>query len=117
MKLLWFTIHPWGPNVRSSADFMDTYWASSTFLARLTYWSVTQDILFNSRMTNLPTVSLVGILISNPSGLLFSRVCTEKKLKTSGNSSSRSFQIVRRFFSPLEEQLIFLVLFKGTLSL
>jgi hypothetical protein len=47
----------------------------------------------------------------------FSRVCTEKKLKTSGNSSSRSFQIVRRFFSPLEEQLIFLVLFKGSLSL
>ncbi len=54
-----------------AADFMDAYWASATFLARLTYWSVTQDILLNSRMTSSPAFSLVGILIANPSGLLF----------------------------------------------
>ncbi len=39
--------------------------------ARVTYWSVTSDILLNSRMTNSPTVSDVVILIVNPSGLLF----------------------------------------------
>jgi hypothetical protein len=50
---------------------MDEFWASSTFLTRLTYWSVTHDILLNSRMTNSPVVSLVGILMVNPSGLLF----------------------------------------------
>ena len=138
MKLLWLTRHPWGLSVFSSADYMDTHWASATFPARLTYWSVTQDILLNSRMTSSPVFSLVGILIANPSGLLFhslsrkissigvpvfrflssasvkgrvfscpmvafSRVCTEHQLKTSGNSSSKSFQTVRRFFSPLTQ--------------
>ncbi len=53
MKLLWLTIHPWGPRVLSS-DFMDTYWVSSTFLARLTDWSVTQLMRLNSRMTSSP---------------------------------------------------------------
>ncbi len=100
-----------------------------TFLVRLTYWSVTQDILLNSRMTNSPTVSVVGILMVNTSGLLFhilsnsisslgmsvvylftsvsvmgrsiscvttvfSRIYTEQRLKTSGNSSSRIVQSV-----------------------
>jgi hypothetical protein len=31
MKLLWLTVHPCRLSVRSSADFMDTYWASSTY--------------------------------------------------------------------------------------
>jgi hypothetical protein len=33
--------------------------------------------------------------------VVFSRVCTEQKLKTFGNSSSRSFHIVFKVFSPL----------------
>ena len=136
MKLLWLTDHPCQPRVRSSADYMDVYWSTDTFLARLTYWSVTQDILLNSRMTNSPVFSVVGILMVNPSGLLFhilsnvifplgmvpvylfsstsvkgrfiscslvafSWVCTEQRLKISGNSSPSSVQIVRRLFSPL----------------
>jgi hypothetical protein len=102
----------------------------------MTCWSVTQLMRLNSRITGSPDFALVGILITNPSGLLFhilsimifslwlsvlcflssvsvkgqclscpmvvfSRVCTDYKLKTSGNSSSRSFHIVFRFFSPL----------------
>ncbi len=69
MKLLWLTIHPWGPSDPSSADFMDTYWASATSLARLTYWSVTQLMCLNSSMTSSPAFVLEGILIPNPSGL------------------------------------------------
>ncbi len=136
MKLLWLTIHPWGPRVLCSADFMDAYWASAPFLARLKYWSVTQLMRLNSRMTSSHALVSVGILMANPSGLLFhslsskifsvrvpalcflsfasakerclscsvvpfSRVCIEQKLKTFGNSSSRSFHIVFRFFPPL----------------
>jgi hypothetical protein len=37
MKLLWLTNYPLGSRVRSSADFMDAYWATATFLARVTY--------------------------------------------------------------------------------
>jgi hypothetical protein len=33
MKLLWLTAHPWGPSFRSSADFMDAYWATTAFFA------------------------------------------------------------------------------------
>ncbi len=37
MKLLLLTNHPWGPSVSSSADFIDAYWATAIFLARMTY--------------------------------------------------------------------------------
>jgi hypothetical protein len=44
--------------------------------------------------------SVKGWFLSCPM-VAISRVYTETRLKTSGNSSSRSFQIDRRFFSPL----------------
>ncbi len=51
---------------------MGTYWASATSFASLTYWSVTQLIRLNSKMTSSPPfVSSVGFLIANPSGRLF----------------------------------------------
>ncbi len=57
MKLLWITVHPWGPSVRSRADFVDTYWTTTTFFAHVTYWS--------------PVFSVVVNLIENLSVLLF----------------------------------------------
>ncbi len=45
------------------------------------------------------SASVKGRFLSCPM-VAFSRVETEPRLKTSGNSSSRSFQIDRRFFSP-----------------
>jgi hypothetical protein len=136
MKFSWLTVHPWRPSVCSRSDFIGAYWVSATFLARLTYWSVTQLMCLNSRMTSSPSFVSVGLLMANPSGRLFhslsstifssvvpalcflsstsvkgwclacfmatfSRVYTEQKLKTSGNSSSSSFHIVFRFFPPL----------------
>ncbi len=115
---------------------MDAYWVSDICFARLTYWSVSQLMSLNFKMTSSPSFVSVGILMANPSGLLFhnlcstifslgvsslcflssasvkgrclscsvvefSRVCTEQKLKTFGNSSSWSFHIVFRFFPPL----------------
>ena len=71
MKLFWLTVHHWGSSVCCTADFMDANWASATFLARLTYWSVTQAIRLNSRMTSSPSFVSVGILIVYPSGRLF----------------------------------------------
>ena len=51
---------------------MVAYWASTTCFARLTYWSVTQLMCLNSKMTSSPpSVSSVDFLISNPSGRLF----------------------------------------------
>jgi hypothetical protein len=47
---------------------MDTYWTTAT---GVTYWSVTSNIVLNSRMTNSPTVFGVTILIGSPSCLLF----------------------------------------------
>jgi hypothetical protein len=53
---------------------MVTYWASATCFARLTYWSVTQLMCLNSKMTSSPpSGSSVGFLIANPSGRLFNR--------------------------------------------
>jgi hypothetical protein len=51
---------------------MGAYWDSATCFARLTYWSVTQLMCSNSKMTSSPPfVSSVGFLIANPSGRLF----------------------------------------------
>ncbi len=72
MKLIWFTVHLWKPSVFCRADFTGAYWASPTRFARLTYWSVTQLMRLNSKMTSSPpSVSSVGFLIANPSGRLF----------------------------------------------
>ncbi len=76
-----WTIHPLGPRVLCSVDFMDAYWDSAICFVRLTYWSITQCL--------------------SCSVVVFSRGYTEKKLKTFGNLSSRSFHIVFRFFPPL----------------
>jgi hypothetical protein len=48
----------------------------------------------------LSSVSVKGRCLSC-SVVVFSRVCTEQKLKTFEDSSSRSFHIVFRFFPPL----------------
>ncbi len=51
---------------------MGAYWSSATCFARLTYWSVTQLMCLNSKLTSSPpSVSSVGFLIENPSGRLF----------------------------------------------
>ncbi len=132
MNFYWITDHPWGPSVRSSVFFYGLIlgYRYSVFLDRVMYSSVTQDILLNFRMTNSPSFSVVGILMVNPSGLLFhilcismfslgilspsvmvriiswsmdvfSRDCSTQRLKISGNSSCSSVQIARRNFSPL----------------
>ncbi len=71
MKLFYFTVHPWNPSVRCRTDFMDTYWVSATCFTRLTYWSVTQLMCLNSRMTRSPPFLSVRFLTVNPSGRLF----------------------------------------------
>jgi hypothetical protein len=50
---------------------MGAYWASATCFARLTYWSVTQLMRLNSKMTSSPPFVSVDFLIANPSGRLF----------------------------------------------
>ncbi len=52
VKLFCFTVYTWNPIVRCRADFMGAYWVSDTCFARLTYWSVTQLMSLNSRMTS-----------------------------------------------------------------
>jgi hypothetical protein len=57
--------------VRCKGDFMVTYWVSTTCFARLTYWSVTQLMCLNSKMTRSPPFASASFLIANPSGRLF----------------------------------------------
>ncbi len=114
MNLLWLTDHPWGPSVRSTADFMDTYWDTTTFFAQVTYWSVTLGILFQDDKFTMSSLylfsfaSVMGRFISW-SMTVFSKVlevCDVQRLKIFGNSSPSSVQIqseqiVRRLSSPL----------------
>jgi hypothetical protein len=53
-----------------------------------------------SALCSLSSVSVKERCLSC-SMVVFSRVCTEQKLKTFGDSSSRSFNIGFRFFFPL----------------
>ncbi len=115
MKLFWVTVHPWRSSVYCRDDFKGLYWTSATCFARLTYWSVTQLMCLNSRMTSSPPFVSVGFLIAIPSGRFFhslsnaivsslivrgwwptcdvaafSRSCTEQLLKIARNSASSS---------------------------
>ena len=70
IKFTCLTNHPWGCSVLSITDFMDVYYSSAIRFTIVKYWSVTSDILLNSKITNSPRFFFRDILIDIPSGLL-----------------------------------------------
>ena len=67
---------------------------------RVRYETSLENILLNSRMTNSPTSSDVGILITNPSGLLFHILATTiVSLGVPALYLSTSVDVMGRFIS------------------
>jgi len=121
-KIRFLTVRFWCRSVLPRADLLDTYWITTACLVRTVYWSVTSDILLNSKVQNSPDFVSVVILIAMSSFVTHSlfhdlfpgdpfpsvrscvsscvcdtrhRDCDIHRLKISGNFVSRSFQIIR----------------------